>query len=177
MVIELIRHYKVNHKWKKLCSSKEFLSECNKYDLSEIKSCSDKRETESPIYVSSLKRSQVTAKSLFPNSEFIISDLLNEITIIPFTHTKKKLPIWLWVLFGRMQWGFNSPSQLETQSDTKLKMKELLDLIEKENSDCILVGHGFFFYVFSRFLEKRNYSRTGQRKLENGMSSLFAKPN
>ena len=168
VVIGLLRHYKVDHKWKLFCSSLDFQNECEKYDHANILAETYTRETEYKIFTSALKRSFDTAKSIFPDNKLHATNLLNEVPISPFSNTKIKLPITLWMLFGRIHWMKNKKTQSENRNQTKRRMEQLIEKLENEGSDCILVGHGFYFYEFSKLLEHRNYFTNGNRRLGNG---------
>lgn len=72
MKITLIRHGKVNMKWKKWYTSEQFDRDCAKYDISPICSIDDKPEgLRGEIYISTLQRSFQTDCILISHGFFM----------------------------------------------------------------------------------------------------------
>ena len=81
MRIVILRHAEVDFEWSRLCSSKKFDSECSSYDSSPIKEIvlSKPQIRYEKKYISELSRSRDTAKMVFPNEDYIRSELIKEI--------------------------------------------------------------------------------------------------
>ncbi|MGL1893656.1 MAG: histidine phosphatase family protein [Spirochaetaceae bacterium] len=173
MVIRLLRHYKVKHEWKPTCTSKDFIEECKKYDENPVYLRDIQEETTSKVYISTLTRSYQTANSRYKNKDLHITKLLDEVKISPFTNTNINVPSPMWLLIGRLHWFLNLKSQQENRNHTYKRINSLINLIEKDNVDCILVGHGYHFYIMTKVLHKRNYTRKGSIRLKNGEFSEF----
>lgn len=168
MKIMIIRHGKVDMKWPKKCSSRDFDKACAKYDRSDLErsNITPIEEQTAKIYVSILSRSVNTAKILFPNKEYYEMSEIGEVPLKSFMDTEKRLPLWIWNVLGRVQWYIGSARQLEVRKQTIQRAIKVIDLCEKEKKDCILVTHGFFMKTLLKFLKKRGYSLFGNRKLK-----------
>lgn len=79
----IIRHAKVDFRWRNWCDSKGFDRDCLEYDRSPLtKDGYDKPElADGKIYISSLPRSRDTANMLFGEKEFIVSGLIDEVPL------------------------------------------------------------------------------------------------
>lgn len=166
--ITIVRHGKVNMKWPKKCSSDEFDMACTQYDrsgLEDIDSIPFEKHV-GRIYVSKLSRSVDTAKSLFPNNEYYEMPEIGEVPLKSFRNTKKRLPLWIWNVCGRVQWYIGSERQSEKRKDTIERANKVIDLCESVNGDCVLVTHGFFMKTMTRALKNRGYLLTGNNQLE-----------
>lgn len=171
MKIIIIRHGKVNMKWPGKCSSTEFDSACAGYDLCDIEDVGGalSEVKTDKVYVSKLSRSINTAKGLFPDREYHEMPELGEVPLKSYKDTTKKLPLWVWNVLGRLQWFAGSPRQLESREDTMLRANKVIEICEQENSDCVLVTHGFFMKALLKALKKRGYRLFGNKgiKVEN----------
>lgn len=162
MRITIIRHGKVNMKWPEKCSSAEFDWACEKYDIEDVKPLQMEVQADK-VYVSKLPRSLNTAKELFPNMESYEISELGEVPLKSFKDTQKNLPLWLWNVFGRIQWFTGSPRQLEKRKETILRANKVVDILEQENGDCVLVTHSFFMKTLVRVLKKKGYKLVGSK--------------
>lgn len=177
MRIMIIRHGKVNMKWPKKCSSDDFDMACAEYDRSDLENINitplDERNDK--IYVSMLSRSVNTAKRLFPNKEYYEMPEIGEVPLKSFMDTKKRLPLWMWNVLGRVQWYIGSVRQLEKKNDTIQRANKVIDLCESANEDCILVTHGFFMKTLIRVLKSRGYLLLGNNQLKiKNLQVIFA---
>ena len=59
--------------------------------------------------------------------------------------TKKRLPLWIWNVLGRLQCYMGSARQLENRKDTIQRANKTIDLFESEKGDCVLVTHVFLW--------------------------------
>lgn len=159
MKIVIIRHGEVDMKWGKSYDSISFDNACSNYDSSPIKASEIRYENKNndKIYISGLSRTNETAHMLFGDNDFYKSELLNEVPLRSFTDTMRKLPLIIWNVIGRLQWLFDNKRQPETRSQTINRAKRAIDMLEKENADCIVVTHACFANTFTEQLKKRGY--------------------
>ena len=162
----IIRHGKVNMKWPKKCSSSDFDMACEEYDRSALESINVTSlcEVSGKIFVSQLSRSVQTAEILFPNKKYYEMPELGEVPLKSFMDTKKRLPLWMWNILGRVQWYIGSSRQIEKRNRTIQRANKVIDLCECQNEDCILVTHGFFMKELIRTLKNRRYELLGNKQ-------------
>ena len=159
MIITIIRHGKVNHIWKKWCTSSEFDEECRLYDsapIEDMKNTGDIRA--SKVYISTLDRSFQTAKMLFGDRSFDRTDQINEVPLKSAFKTTLKLPLWFWNVVGRLQWLLNSNRQPETKRQTKDRAERFVKELINGGEDCALVTHGFFMHALIAAMKKHGFS-------------------
>jgi broad specificity phosphatase PhoE len=175
MKITFIRHSKVLFKWQLLYNSNTFDSACQEYDFSPIVTSQNLNFPEQILLISTLKRSWDTASNLFGKSEFIKTELLNEIPLRSFTDTKIKLPVTFWMIAGRLQWYFNNPRQIESRNKSKERIGEFIDYLEQKQQDSLIIGHGFYFAQFVTEIQKRGFSGNMKRSIGNEELREFVK--
>lgn len=159
MKIVIIRHARVDYKWKFWCNSYEFNRSCDEYDRSSIDYSNKYNiKTDNPIYISELSRSYDTAKLIFGENKFIKMNLFNEVPIKAFTDKTIKLPLIIWRILGRIQWYMNSNNQIETKDTTYKRAKEAVDFLEKKNQDCFIICHACYMRVLLKELKYRGYT-------------------
>jgi broad specificity phosphatase PhoE len=165
----LLRHFKVNHLWKKRCTYKEFCEDLDKHD---VQSVIETKELDFPaetVYISTLIRTAETASYLKGEKNIIKTNLINELNVQGFCKTKWRLPTKLWYLLAILKWRLNSKMLNETHKETKERAYQFLRLIEDKNEDCIVVSHGIFLMMLMKIMEKEGYSGGQKRKsLKNG---------
>lgn len=148
----------------------EFRIACKEYDESDIKVSDfnfDNHLGKVTVYISELKRTRATLDFLNTNTEVLKTELINEVLIEPFIETNFKLPLLLWMIFGRLQWFFNIKRHSETRFDTTQKIQKFIDLILEEKGDVLVIGHGFYFSYLKRFL-KKEFSGENKSIYKNG---------
>ena len=159
MIITIIRHGKVNHTWKKWCSSSEFDEECRLYDSAPIDNMENAGNIEAAkVYISTLDRSFQSAKMLFGDIVFCKTDLINEVPLKSAFDTKLKLPLWFWNVAGRLQWLCNISRQPETKHRTKERAEQFVQELINKGDDCVLVTHGFFMHTLIAAMKKRGFN-------------------
>ena len=96
MKVVIIRHAEVDFCWSKRCTSNMFDSDCRGYDSASIIGSMYKIPVigYQRIYISELSRSRDTAEILFPNCDYIVSELINEVPLKSSFDTAKKMPLW-----------------------------------------------------------------------------------
>lgn len=164
MKIFIFRHAKVNMKWQKSYNSKEFDEACAKYDQSEIvftqKLAANIQYKK--IYISGFYRSLKTAQALFPNEEYT-EICVGEVPVKSFISTAKKLPLWIWDFFGRVQWFINCGVQPELRRQTVRRADFAINELLARNEDCEIVTHGFFMKTFISRLKKCGFAISGNK--------------
>ena len=109
------------------------------------------------IFISSLKRTYLTAVQLFGKKNFIKTDLLNEVPINAFMKTKRKIHTSIWNFIARFLWYLDSPTQKEPISKSKERSNKAIDFIEANSKGAFVVTHGFMMIVLIKQLKKRGY--------------------
>ncbi len=155
----IIRHAEVDFKWSRRCSSNVFDSDCSGYDSAMIKGESYRVPMigYQRIYISELSRSRDTAKILFPDRDYLVTALINEVPLRSSFDTKKKMPLWLWNSSGRLQWFMNSARQIEGRNKTRERARQFVTMISNEDTDCAVVTHGFFMHILLREIKKAGF--------------------
>ncbi|VEF46832.1 phosphoglycerate mutase family protein [Bacillus freudenreichii] len=178
MRIGLVRHFRVNHEKPSFyMTSKQFEDWVRHYDESEIFHM-DKKEAEIDwdiCFSSDLPRAVHTAEKI-ASCSIEENPLLREIPLAPFIKTKRKLPLSIWNLAGRLAWHFSHPSHPESRKDTIKRANEFIaSLAEEEQKNILVVSHGFFLYVLAKELEKQGYAGPGKRRFKNGELYIYEK--
>ena len=177
MTITIIRHGKVNHTWKKWCTSSEFDEECRLYDSAPIENMEDSGDIKaSKVYISTLDRSLQTAIRMFGDMSFCKTDQINEVPLKSAFNTALKLPLWFWNVAGRLQWLCNSDRQPETKRQTKDRAEQFVKELINNGEDCILVTHGFFMHTLVAAMKKHGFrpDKTSLR-YQNGEAIIMKK--
>ena len=159
MIVAVIRHAKVDHKWKPRMSSAEYDKGCADYDEAPVLPVSVKLPETSfqTVYVSGLSRTAATARQVFGDREMCIDPLINEVPARSGFDTNLKLPGAVWSMICRSQWLFNIRRQPETRSETKLRAKKFVKHLIEKNEDCAVFTHGFFMITFLREMENQGF--------------------
>ncbi len=160
MKIFIIRHGTVNYKWNKWCTSAQFEHDCRGYDSADIfkESYPAPDEEIARYYVSTLPRTLATARNIFGEKDYIVSDLIYEVPITPFVDSKIKLPLSFWNVIGRIQWMLNCSRQEERRSDTVKRADKFLDILIERNENCAVVTHGFFMLTLIKEARKKGFT-------------------
>lgn len=180
MRVVIIRHGRVDFKWKKWSTSKQFNQDCEMYDkapiLPVLVTVTIPEIDNADIYISSLQRSRETASQLFGEKDFISTELIDEVPLCASVILKKKLPLVFWNVSGRLQWFFNSRSQKECRRETVYRAEQFINMIEEKKKDCIIVTHGFFMHTLLNQMKKREFQISNARlSYANGESVIAEK--
>lgn len=177
MTITIIRHGKVNHVWKKTCTSAEFDQECSLYDSAPIEEMRNQsQESINRVYISALERTRQTAESLFGKMEFYSTNLINEVPLKSAFDTKVQLPLWFWNTLGRLQWVCNSKRQPETRRQTIDRAEQFVQELISKDEDCMIVTHGFFMHSLISVMKKHGFKANDIRvHYQNGEAILLEK--
>ena len=157
----MIRHEQVDMLWDKKYDSTTYDLACNKYDECPIVLPSkgySKIDDTKTVYIRELSRTYETACRLFKKNEFFKTALLNEVPLKSFKDTNKMYPLWLWNFMGRFQWFLQNDRQEESKTETIMRTKRMITLLEERQEDCYLITHGFYMRVFIKELKKRGYT-------------------
>ncbi|MCR5098274.1 MAG: histidine phosphatase family protein [Lachnospiraceae bacterium] len=171
MKVAVIRHAEVDFCWQKGYTSDGFDMDCCRYDSAPIREMmySIPQVRCEKIYISELSRSQNTAKKLFPDGEFIKSELINEVPLKSSFDTKNKMPLWFWNVSGRLQWLINNSRQIEGREQTIERANRFITMICNDNKDCAVVTHGFFMHTLLQEMKKVGFIiNSASVKYKNG---------
>ena len=159
MIVAVIRHAKVDHKWKRWMTSVEYDKGCADYDAAPVLPVTVELPETSfqTIYVSGLPRTAATARQVFGEREMNVDRLINEVPARSGFDTKRKLPGVVWSMTCRVQLFLNYRRQPETRSETQQRAKNFVKYIIEKNEDCAVFTHGFFMITFLREMEKQGF--------------------
>ncbi len=175
MKIYLMRHYKVDCRIKPFGSSLVFDALFKQYLTAPVILQEPIPIDCSRVYTSKLSRSITTAQNLTVSSEPIATELLNEVPVGSPFDTPFVWSTTLLYLIARLQWRLAVRRQPEVHSETHKRITELIDLVESDESDCLLVGHGFLFFILKRRLKKRGYLGKTPFDFKNGEVAVLEK--
>lgn len=175
MKITFIRHSKVLFTWKPFYNSNTFDLACLEYDSSSIGSPQKMNFPEQTLLISNQQRSADTACSVVGEKEIIKTNLLNEIPLRSFIDTKIKLPVFFWMIAGRLQWYFNNSRQIESRTKSKERISQFIDYLEQKQHDCLIIGHGFYFAQFVPEMKNRGFTGDMRKRIRNEELREFSK--
>ena len=173
-MVYLIRHAKVKNKWCDKYSLADFINATNEYDFADIETISHQKlnqikaiiPKEFTLYTSTLKRSIETARLIFPETSYTKIKQLSEIPIEPYTSKNKIHPLWIWFLFGRLQWILNYKKQTRNRRIVNKEIIEITQILEK-NKNSIIIGHGFQFSIMLNKFKKGYYISKTHKHIQN----------
>lgn len=168
MRVILVRHAHVGIEWKKRYNSTDYDLENERYDLAPIEALDPIDISIEKVYISTLPRTAATASFLVGKKHIETTELLDEVPIRSFRDSQCKLPTWLWNSLATIQWHLSSPRQLETRITTDRRIDAFLTKIEAAREDCIVVGHGIYFYEMMKRMRRRGYQGKIKRFMRNG---------
>ncbi|EIJ78223.1 hypothetical protein PB1_11704 [Bacillus methanolicus PB1] len=179
MKIGLVRHFKVirGYPEKKIISQKELFQWIEEYETSDIEDGTvDLGGIEwTKCYSSDVHRAVKTAQQIF-SGEIVKMKELREIPMYPLFNRNMKLPFLMWAILVRTAWLINHKSQLETKYDVEKRINSVLDLImQSQNENILIVGHGAFLMMMSKELLKRGFIGKKITRPENGKLYIFEK--
>ena len=187
MKIAVMRHGRVRHRWKSWCTSREYDEQCRLYDEAPLadRFIIMQGNSANPVYISTLRRSEETAKQLFGDVKFVRTKLIDEVPLRSAFDTNLKLPVWFWNVAGRVQWYFGSGRQEETRKQTRERAEEFAMEIIRNNQECAVVTHRFFMLSLIPMMEKLGFKNTMPRRggrfakswrnIKNGQMIVFKK--
>lgn len=155
----IIRHGRVDFKWKNWSTSEQFDMDCRKYDKASVKPflVEIPKNTYKRIYISSLSRSRETAIQIFGEQDFIVTKLIDEVLLRSSVVSKVKLPLLFWNISGRLQWLFNNHRQQECRKDTIYRAEQLVKVLLHNEENCAIITHGFFMHILIDSLKKNGF--------------------
>lgn len=168
MKIILIRHFKVDFKWKWFYSSSGYEKACENYNNANIIKANGQIANYNIIYSSTLPRAIETVKLIFNRVPDIVTDTLNEIPIKPFINTRINLPKIIWDVIGRLQWRFSSKTQQESYCESKSRINNLINDILTSNQDCYIVAHGWTIKLIIENIRKNGFIGPKPVFIKNG---------
>lgn len=168
MRIVLIRHGRVLVEWKKSYTPAGYDAENELYDRSPIAPLEPIDIPIEKVYVSTLPRTEATAAFLVGEKRLEKTSLINEVPIRSPFDSARSWPVHFLNFLATLQWHGGSRRQRETRARTDLRIDAFLDKIEAEGEDCIVVGHGIYFYEMMKIMKRRGYSGEPRRYMRNG---------
>ena len=173
MKILIIRHFKVNYKWKAFCNSTEAEKAIIEYDHASIMDGGLRISSEYRVFSSTLPRAIETAQLMFGRNPDFMSDALNEVLVKPFITTRIKIPTFIWNIVGRIQWRFGSRRQPETYHESTTRITRFIDSLLCGNEDFIIVSHGWTIRLIIKHLHKKGFYGPKPDYVKNGQVLTF----
>ena len=165
MIVAVIRHSKVDMKWKFMMTSAGYDKGCADYDTADVLpvTVSLTEADFERIYVSALPRTTATARQVFADREFDKTAQINEVPERAGFDTGLKLPMFFWSAVSRIQWFFNVPRQPETRAQTRQRARKFAQYLSQKNEDCAVFSHGFFMIFLLQEMEKQGFKTDHKR--------------
>ncbi|MFC0190183.1 histidine phosphatase family protein [Fictibacillus aquaticus] len=175
MKIGLVRHFEVERGYpNKLLTSDELLKWVGEYDASAViendvhmRGIDWKR-----CFASDLTRAEYTARKVFGDNVVLLEEL-REIRLSPLFRAKMKLPLFVHLLFIRLAWYFNHPSQPESRTAVVERIRRSLENILDSEEDVLIVSHGGIMMFMRKELMKLGFTGPKFGKPKNGEVYVF----
>lgn len=177
MIIGLVRHFKVDLPHRRLMTSGDFSKWARDYDTAGVIENQVKMGdiVWDKCYCSDLSRAVTTAGTIY-SGEIISTELLREVPMSPAFKSRIRLPHFLWGVTARIAWWISHKSQDERRKETKRRIQKFLSMIHvDENSNILVVCHGFLMYFFQRELKRRGFKGKIKSRIKNGTMYMFEK--
>jgi broad specificity phosphatase PhoE len=164
MKVVLMRHFKVNHQWKRYCSYTEFFEDMDVYNTQSVIQTRELDYQAKTVYISSLPRTKETAGYIRGNKTIIKTALIDEVNLKGQSRNKRRLSSIIWYVRSYLKWKSNSKTQIETHNETIKRASEFLKFIEDKKEDCVVVSHGMFLMLLIKIMRGKGYSGPKKRK-------------
>lgn len=119
MKVILIRHFKVDHQWKRKCTYNEFFDDLAAYNTKPVIEPKELNFPIEKVYISTLPRTEATAKYLVGTKTIVKTDLINEVDFSGRSRIRVRLSNSFWYLIAATKWQFNSRRINETIRRTR----------------------------------------------------------
>lgn len=165
MIVAVIRHAKVDMKWKPFMTSVEYDKGCADYDAAPVLPVTVNLPPIEfrKIYVSTLPRTTATARQVVGERKFHATSLINEVAERSGFDSELKLPVLVWSVVSRIQWFANMRRQPETRTQTRRRAEKFASHLIRQNEDCVVFTHGFFMVTLMQELKKRGFRLDHER--------------
>jgi len=158
MKIILVRHLKVDYKWKLFYNSVGYDKACADYDRSDILDSATKINTEFRVITSTMIRCIETSRLLFGKEPDFSDDTICEVPLKSFMTTTMILPKIVWDLMGRIQWRLGVKKQPETYSESIRRVSNFAENLVISDKNCIIVCHGWIIKLMMCKLKIMGFS-------------------
>jgi broad specificity phosphatase PhoE len=179
MRVGLVRHFKVKKKSpdKAFITQTELTQWFDEYDVSDIEDGTiDFGAIEwGTCFASDMPRAVKTAEKIYSRKIIELKEL-REIPAYPIFKRNIKLPFLLWAVLTRLAWLINHKSQLESISDVKKRIEDVLDeILVQSGQDVLIVSHGALMIYIRKALLQRGFKGPKFTTPANGKLYLFEK--
>jgi len=163
MKLILVRHLKVNYRWKSFYNSKGYEKACADYDLSGVVDSGFVKCSEFEVITSTMIRSVQTSKIIFGKDPDFTDDSICEVPMKPFITTSILFPKIMWDVVGRIQWRLGIKTQAENYLDSINRINKFIDKLVLQDRNYIVICHGWVIKLMIKQLKKKGFS--GQQPL------------
>ncbi|OGR39729.1 MAG: hypothetical protein A2051_05140 [Desulfovibrionales bacterium GWA2_65_9] len=178
MKIGLARHYDVNVRRPGtgcLLTPRQFIEFVQAYDGATCIKPQSRLDTGqfSACLSSDLPRALHTAEHMH-SGRITVTPELRELAIHPFTQRHVRLPLFLWLIFGRLAWLLSHKSQVESKRLLSQRVGRVVDaIVNSGNADILIVTHGITMYFLRKELRRRGFKGPGWRIASKGVVLLY----
>lgn len=160
MKVGLVRHFRVKQEFPKglFISVNQLTQWLSEYDVAEI-DCEHEplpHVNWTKCYASTSFRAMKTAEVLY-KGEYIGTDALRELNVLPLLNTKLRMPLLLWGIIIQN----TSLGSTRITDPFKTGMRAFLDEALLHDGDVLIVSHGFVMMHMQKELFARGF--TGER--------------
>jgi broad specificity phosphatase PhoE len=174
MKIVLIRHFRVDFKWRTFYNSREYSTDREGYNNAAIVKTHFTYDWPGRVVSSTMARAMDTSALVFQGSVEAYDELC-EVPLVPFIDTNVRLPKIVWDVVGRLQWRFNNARQPETYSSSKSRVRIFLNHVISEGHDVVMVCHGWVIKLLIKELKRKRFVGPDPLFIKNGYPYVFTR--
>ena len=174
MKIILIRHFKVNYKWKLFYNSLGYEKACEGYDKAHVLNAGLSLKINYEIFASTMIRAIETTRLIFNKDPDFTEQSLCEVPMKPFMVASIRLPKFVWDIMGRVQWRLGNKRQPESYVQSKLRVNSFAHWCISQNKSCIVVCHGWIIKLMIKELKRIGFSGTQPIFIKTGIPYEFS---
>lgn len=168
MKIVLIRHFKVDFKWKFFYNSSDYEVDCGGYNSSPVIQSKVNIKSDDRLITSTMSRALDTSRYIFNREPDLSDSNLCEVPIKPFMKTKIPLPKLMWDVIGRLQWRLGISKQPESYAQSRIRVRKFLEALMGNGQNAVIVCHGWIIKLMIRELKDHGFRGPSPVFIRNG---------